>query len=52
MYPSQNVGAAFVDKKAFALANVVAVTKSEASIDALVVASPAYITFVQAERTP
>ena len=41
MYPSQKVGAAFVDKKALALANVVAVIKSEASILALVVASPA-----------
>ena len=41
MYPSQNTGAALVDKKALALANVVAVIRSDASIDALVVASPA-----------
>ena len=41
MYPSQNTGAAFVDKKAFALANVVAVIRSDESIDARVVASPA-----------
>jgi len=41
MYPSQNTGAAFVDKKALALANVVADIKSDASIDARVVASPA-----------
>ena len=41
IYPSQNTGAALVDKKALALANVVAVIRSEASIDALVVASPA-----------
>ena len=41
MYPSQYTGAALVDKKALALANVVAVIRSDASIDALVVASPA-----------
>jgi hypothetical protein len=52
MYPSQNTGAAFVDKKALALAKSVAVNKSVAAIDALDVAAPAKITLVQAASTP
>lgn len=51
MYPSQNTGAAFVDKNALALAKSVAVNKSAAEIVALVVAEPAQITFVQAANT-
>lgn len=39
-YPSQNTGAALVDKKAFALANKVAVIRSEAEIDALAATVP------------
>jgi hypothetical protein len=52
MYPSQNTGAAFVDKKALALAKSVAVNKSVAAIVALDVAAPAKITLVQAASTP
>ena len=41
MYPSQNTGAAFVDKKALALANRVGVIKSVAAKAALLAAVPA-----------
>ena len=41
MYPSQNTGAAFVDKKAFAFANKVGVITSVAANAALFAAVPA-----------
>ena len=41
MYPSQNTGAAFVDKKAFAFANKVGVITSVAAKAALFAAVPA-----------
>ena len=41
MYPSQNTGAAFVDKKALALASNVAVITSVAASAALLAAVPA-----------